>query len=316
MSAQNVQQAQFALSTLSKLMAEAPQGFDAAFDDETLQHVAFFNAAQGSMPQEEILAYVRNQRDPMTASARAQTNEIYKTAIKDRPEDFNPQQIARDLGAGDGVASIMAGPLAGEFHATYSYQLSLLGDHKAARDATLQILGTKFGVTNIGGRERLMKHPPEVVYGPFNGGTEWIEEQLLQEFPRLQGGRYELISDSVTEAQKKAGQPPSSTIVQIDEWGMPVPLKVTDHVSGRGGDPYMPVRWYPQVTDEMIIRTMEENEQAARRGTTRQLAAPAEDPTTVFEQMGGIQEFGEFSLIQQLRERLRVNPGTDTRNRR
>lgn len=255
MASQNPQQAAFAFTTAAKLMVTNDVAFKDAFGDKMAAQVVAYNYAQSSLPQEELLRYIREQASPEAAARREFADQIYKDARRDRPEDFSVQEIARQLGASDGIHPAAGTALFSEFYGAYQYQLGIHGDHKTAYDAAIKLTSMNYGPTRVGGRERLMKHPPERQPGmAFDGGYEWMEQQLLEEFPGLAGQKFELNSDPMTDAQKAAGQPPSYTITIYDENDMPVKrATMADHINGRNENSFRTARWYPQITEQMKI---------------------------------------------------------------
>jgi hypothetical protein len=115
-------------------------------------------------------------------------------------------------------------------------------DFKQAKALAAKWMQANFEVSHITGNKTVMALPPEKVYGPVGGSTDWIKEQFmakaeghLSDNPDLLGSVW-VMTDPQTKREMAIGQPPTYLAGYVDEYGR------TQVFMGRNGEPD---RFYP-----------------------------------------------------------------------
>lgn len=258
------QQAIFALDTLNQLRGTDASSFNKAFSEDTQMAVALFNAAKESIPQEQLLAYIRNQADPAMKPIIDRRKELIKEEVKLNPEDFQATGIIAAMDYEGAVSPEVGDALAAEAWPLYNYLYAGLGDHGKTMGAVAGILKTRYGDFSFNGRTDFMKYPPNLTAPPFDNSYDYIPEQLMETFKILPEDNVQLLSDPTTAAEFQAGREASYTLWRYDENGFPVaPLKHKDLTSF---DPHTDsdiaeeiVRWFPEVTPKMTQDLVDQN---------------------------------------------------------
>lgn len=266
-------QAIFALDTLNQLRGTDAVSFNKAFSEDTQMAVALFNAAKESIPQEQLLTYIRNQADPAMKPIIDRRKELIKEEVKLNPEDFQASGIISAMGYEGGVSPEVGDALAAEAWPLYNYLYAGLGDHGKTMEAVAGILKTRYGDFTFNGRTDFMKYPPALTAPPFEGSYDYIPQQLMETFKVAPEDNVQILSDPTTAAEFQAGKEASYTLWRYDENGFPVaPLKHKDLTSF---DPRTDrdiaeeiVRWFPEVTPSMMQTSVEQN---VRKNELRQL---------------------------------------------
>jgi len=110
-------------------------------------------------------------------------------------------------------------------------------------DATHQRLSTIWGETNATGEEYVMRRPVERYYpaGP-DGSHEWIQDSVRADLGLPEGTRFRILSDGATEADIRAGRPPSYQVSVENEFGHLTPFIAVNTPANSVGMSPAPVR--------------------------------------------------------------------------
>jgi soluble lytic murein transglycosylase-like protein len=233
----NQTQAMFALDTLRQLQEADPRAYDARISDALAADVEFYRQRKDIYPADELMRMVNGGNS---------TEERQARTIKRK----EAQEILAAREGGVSALSTLVGEAVGEFGGLISspnlvavpafakqfdfdYQTMFVdayektGEKDLAHDMAVEGMKRNWGVTAVGGRNTLMKHPPEKVgYRPLAGDYGWIDKQLRTELGLAEGQSFELISDDKTKQeyqrwQAGEGSPASYQVVTYDEYGTP-----------------------------------------------------------------------------------------------
>jgi hypothetical protein len=94
------------------------------------------------------------------------------------------------------------------------------GDPDRAKAKTDIQFGKLYGVSNVGGRPRLMKYPPERIYPPVDGSHGYIGEQAVADIKQATGkdvrvGDIILMADESTAREVRAGDAPAYRLLYV-----------------------------------------------------------------------------------------------------
>lgn len=256
------QAATFAMDTLSKLRAQQPNEFDRAFGNDMALNTSLYNAAKGSISENDLLAYIRNQNDPAMRALNDARREIVKKQLSDSPETFAPKNIASEMGLSAEPSMLTGQALFSEFWPVYNYMFAATGDQSKAMAAASDALKSRWGEFNVAGEMQVMRYPPSITAKPFEGSHDYVTEQLYRDFNFDQGQNYQLISDGMTEAQYLSGGKASYKLAKLDDNGMVV--KILTWADTAGYDPKTDheignqvMRWYPEISSDMVNKQIE-----------------------------------------------------------
>lgn len=263
-SSSNLQQATFAMDTMNQMRARNGSEFERAFGAEANQQVALWNAAKGSVPQNELINFIRNSADPnMKASNDLRRTEITKF-MKENPNEFTPPRLAAEMGFDGSMSTIAGAGLYSEFAPVFEYMYTALGDVDTAKEAALSIVKQRYGEFTVNGEMQTMRYPPNMTAPAFNGGYEYLDLQLRNSFNLTDADRVSLVSDTQTEAEYLNGEAASYILMRVDDNNLPVgEFKMKDRADydprEDGHLAEQTVRWFPEITKEMKSQQVELN---------------------------------------------------------
>jgi hypothetical protein len=78
-------------------------------------------------------------------------------------------------------ATSQAAQITSEYKAAYETQYKMTGDTLAAQKHANSVVAGTYGVTNINGKNQLMRNPPEKYFGIDNVDNDWMREQVVEE---------------------------------------------------------------------------------------------------------------------------------------
>lgn len=227
----------FAYNALSLLKQAAPDAFNARVNDTLAASVQFFEDRKNMVDAETLAA----QLNPGTNQENRQGVMVLRTEANEylnHKEDGIPK--IKDL-VNEVVGSFdqnwtndpvnNALPWAGlglerDFRVAFTDEYVRRGNVEEATQAGIKALKRTWAVTDIGGKQTLMRLPPEKAgYKKLNGSFDWIERQVRGELAIPEGDRFQLLSDDQTrqEWQKSqlGGEPPSYQVIRFDAEGTP-----------------------------------------------------------------------------------------------
>jgi hypothetical protein len=228
----------WALDALRQLREADPRAFDQRTNDKLARDVEFYSARRNSLPADVLMERINGGPDQKTRQAnellRAEAKEYLNgskggvtnlsTRVSDVIERFDTITTSPNVSA---YAPAAKG-LDLEYQAIFQDNYVMYGEPEAAHKATIKELQKTWGVSTVGGRDVLMRNPPEKSgYRPLSGGYDWITPAARTEFAIPEGNELELISDDQTKDELdrfKAGQsttPPSYMAVWYDANNVP-----------------------------------------------------------------------------------------------
>ena len=215
----NSKQSLFALNALASLHDAEPDAYERQVPSEVQDNVDFWQARRNLFDEKETLDIIGGR---MTSEQRAARTVLGKEADDFLKDPKNPSYTTFDT-----VLQTMTPdtwvPLEGAAQAPVwaSAKLSMQnewqtllkenyiksGDWTIAQQLAIKQLSRTWGTTDFGGRNTLMKWPPNKVgYKPVDGSMKWIEDQTRSELKIMPDVPIQLISDDTTQGQFFATQ--------------------------------------------------------------------------------------------------------------
>ena len=155
--------------------------------------------------------------------------------------------IAGQVSVSELIPTHLEEAMMGEYRMLFEAAFVATGDKEVAKGRALNEMGRIHGVNTVSGLQMVMKYPPQKFYPAVSGSHEWMSEQLEKEVndfvfegdapdgeadwyvdvqiegadevdtrERIPLDRIHLVSDDVTSAQVKAGQPASYVVYYFD----------------------------------------------------------------------------------------------------
>ena len=176
-----------------------PVGFRGDFGKEAAGQLLAYRNALAFLPPDIAAKRVQGWTDP----AQEETRMGVASTAKDELKSLTADQVAQKFSSfsflnpatWDGVrtptpnsdaAATSAEGLRNDYAQAYTYQRQLGMDAAHADKNALQVLGTKWGVSETNGGN-LMQFPPEAKFPSINGSHDWIAEQLDKEIYEVSG---------------------------------------------------------------------------------------------------------------------------------
>lgn len=102
----------------------------------------------------------------------------------------------------------------GEYKTLFETEYKRVGNFERAKQRALDTLGRVYGPNHVTGDMRIMKFPPQKVYGAFNGSHDWMTEQVQTEITEFAGTEIgseniHLVSDAQTRREVSMNEAPS-----------------------------------------------------------------------------------------------------------
>ncbi len=253
----NVQSATAAFDTLAMLANKAPAAFLGAFTEDVERQTAAYNALRGYVPPNELIEYFRGANDPSVNSRREFNRKQVDNIVKDNPRDWTPLGIADKIGL---EGTLIDGPAAQAIQVE-AYELfrkthELTGNERATWQAVGEQMRRRWGDSTINEQTRVMRYPPQQMYGTFDRSHDYIDEQFKADTAAIADAH--LISDARTEQLVAQKQPPTYPIMKYDDNGFPVPVMANELDPE---EPNKPARFRPVITKEMTQGLIERNRQ-------------------------------------------------------
>lgn len=273
----------FALDTLAQLQQASPFAYDSRLPEAVRADVEYWQTVKDYYSPEKVMEGIR---EGYTQEQRVRTKmlrEEAKTLLDDGKVDSvtSVERYVQNLipTMGDRAESggwrwgdpvMEAGSklaMTADFNRLFEYEYGRDGNEQRALDAATERLASIWRVTNVGGRQTLMRYPPELMgYESWDGSHEWINQQARSELGLPDGAPFALVSDEQTVAEFHAWQKspdaaprPSYQIFAYDDRGqLATPTVKEEGPDGEIIDTGIPQRIFFQVTPEM------EAEKAAR----------------------------------------------------
>lgn len=221
------EQALYALDTLARLQDMDSRAFDMRTSDAVARDVDLFRSLRGHLPADELLERLGGGRTQEERQRRAVLQEEAEGNLKKMESGATTlskkvEDVVASYGwvGGFNAPDLVASPafareLNSDFQSLYIDFYTRFGDDELATAHATKAIQRNWGVSNIGGKPVLMKHPPEMVgYKPLGGSYDYIDRQLRTELGLGPDEKFQLISDQQTEAEYlrwKAGVPDPKT---------------------------------------------------------------------------------------------------------
>lgn len=251
----NPKQSLFALNALASLHDAEPDAYERQVPNEVQDNVDFWQARRNLFDEKETLNIIGGR---MTSEQRAARTVLGKEADDFLKDSKNPSYTAFDT-----VLQAMTPDTWMPFESTAqapvwaSAKLSMQnewqtllkenyiksGDWTIAQQLAIKQLGRTWGTTDFGGRQTLMKWPPNKVgYKPIGGSMKWTEDQTRAELKILPDVPIQLISDDTTQGQffatqkwESQGYGPNVLTGAVHAMGRPTPPSYLVAVQGPDG---------------------------------------------------------------------------------
>lgn len=220
----NQRDALSALETMNQMRQVAPVDFARAFDDATEKNVIAY--ANSALTPDQFYEQMREGNNKMNSSVLDMRDKQLAAIRKDDPEAFMAHGIANQLGlvipdegSPEGTA------LTREYNEAYDYFYGRLGNESKAHDAAGQQISARWGNTNVGSREEMMKYPPEkVLHEQYRGSWDYLKAEVMADFGYTADTQYRLVSlPNITDSAVNGGWTPAwGVTVQNDDgsWGL------------------------------------------------------------------------------------------------
>jgi hypothetical protein len=192
---------------------------------------------------EQLVEKLRQLRDP---GDRARREAVEKTA-KEELKAVDDATILDHFDASwwsdpEVVPQAMPG-LREDFDALYTHFRRAFDDPDGASDAALRMLEAEWGVSSVGGGQKLMKRPPEKVLPPLDGSHDWLGQQLQATVKDVAGASdlegVHLVTTRDTLSDIAAGRSPRYRLAvraESGEWTSPGVIVFDPRAAGAGAE--------------------------------------------------------------------------------
>lgn len=223
--------ADFALQAILALKDRAPTAF-AQLSKDSQDAALFYRYNQGSMPQDQLLATVRNMNDPALEPQRKMNQQAGNSFMtsKDNIGKFSAESLAAavigdaEWGRETPATNIqqVGASLQSEVITEFMHQMSFYSDPGKAYSAAVEQVQKNWGRTGVGASGELMRRPPEKAYP--NMDPAQMQIQLTADFFTQPGESVRLVSDQRTEQDIAAGRPASYSVIRTGTDGSILPI--------------------------------------------------------------------------------------------
>lgn len=233
----NQSQALFALDALAQLRETSPKAFDARTDSKLASDVDFYNARKDLYPADQLMQLINPNVSQAERQVQASLREEAKQLLMNKTDKIpDGRTMALEVAGDLGTLSAKPGAinvLEAEFSTLFTDAYARYGTVEGATKAATEQLKRTWAPTSVGNGV-LMKFPPEKVgYQPIMGTFDWINDEIRKETGQ-KNNRFELYSDSQTEAEFNAWKgnpsaPPASyRLITFDDNGVPREARLPD----------------------------------------------------------------------------------------
>jgi hypothetical protein len=211
----------FALQSLKQLEIQNPNAYRAQVKDDGLRHLAdrwdvLKNVYVGEEGEKKLIEMLQGPRSPEQRRERqalredgAKAFDTGKITVETLEEAFDAEL---PLGwKGDAMER--------EFRQLFIENYAETGgiDPTVAKELAVKHLKDIWGVSSVGGRETIMRHPPEKFYPTIGGTHEWMQRQLRGETGIGEDEEPIIFPDLQTENEISAGQVPTYPVMVLKE---------------------------------------------------------------------------------------------------
>lgn len=231
-----------AMQAADKFWRDAPADAEAALGSKAMTKLQAWQGLQGTFNAAEIAERLNTADDPSTVKAREAVKEEADKEVK----ALSASDMAYKLGSGwPGIGrltgstpsvpfqSLTGGALVADYGTTYAALRTYGVDADKASELAVQRLQSTWGPSAAAGNQ-IMKNPPEKSYPAIGGSHDWIGQEVIRFAEKQIGPQWVpsmslepaqqwavegLISDQRTQAEIRAGRPPSYQIA-IKKGGM------------------------------------------------------------------------------------------------
>ena len=298
--------------------------------NEQQADISMYDKLKSSEPLDELLATLRGSRDPAVAAAQDMRKTAFNTFISEEPEFFLPEQVFDRLGFDPALADVgQSDAMTAEYLASYRYAMIKWGNADVAAKSAMETVQSSWGEQTVLGSTSLSKFPIQHHFPPHDGTYDYVDEQATRDLGIHPGTPFQLVPDSVTNEQVGNQETPTYGVLVASSRGYMTPLLYEDlavfediKISHEKGDISFedltrvgstPVRWNPEITDEMReelavkqqlateAQHLREDISDARAAapTEEELAIAEADPTTppgILEEMTTARELADIVI--------------------
>lgn len=235
----------FALDSLRQLQEADPRAFDHRVPDRLARDVEMYSALRNSLSADELMERINGGADQKTRQANellikeaedylnGSKNNIttLQTRIGEVVEAFDTITTSPNVSGYPAAAKALDLEYRALFIDNY---VRHAGNADTAHAATVKEMQKNWGVSELGGRDTLMRNPPEKSgYRQMAGSWDWLDAAARREFDIPEGATFELLSDDQTKDELdrfKAGQghAPSYQMIWYDADGVPRVARTRD----------------------------------------------------------------------------------------
>lgn len=257
----SVEQQAFAADIIGRLAESQPFSLDDMPEKDLSYGIMVSDSIRSGLTAEEAVDKAQKQFDPLK-------EDIIKSRKEDlSKEKYNAESRIKDLMDDSYFFSFFSKPslektpdlsrqAITEYQDIYRQEYLITGDKEAAKKSAGEIFKRTYGVSEISGKSRVVKYPPEKYYNVKGLPNGWMREQLIEDvhsFDSYKDTKPEdivLTPDTITAREATSGAP--SYIVMIKQKdGTFSPLMDNDRNIGR-------VTFNPQKYIERVNQGLDE----------------------------------------------------------
>lgn len=229
----------YAVDALALLEQVAPDAYEHRIPDHVKSDVRYWRDRKDRMNQEELMRQINGGLTPSERQARQQLRNDGKTLLRDNEWGLSRSELVSEFDGWFSRTPEMAGEAWQQAGLVKDYQTLFLDEYEKrgvpeeAKTEALRQLKLMWGVTNTGGKNQLMKYPPERMgYRPVNGTYDYISEDVRTTLNIPPDSDFFLISDDETRKSAQNG-PASYNVVTQDADGVFHPALTEDGAPAR-----------------------------------------------------------------------------------
>ena len=211
--------ARYAFETMAELREFAPHAVREALSEDELARLDLYRMRRGLYTDERLQELLMPGKTLNDVNARKTLRENAAAVLKDTGNDTAEALYSTIMNKVDSwipfnepsiIDNNMKTQLTGDYRTLFTdyYELSQ-GDREFADAMAIETIKQTWGPTKVGGKNGFMKFPPELYYEPFEGGYDYMDQQVRKTFKLAPSDEFELVADSVTENEitmKKSGK--------------------------------------------------------------------------------------------------------------
>lgn len=206
----------YASNVINQIEARNSEAAKTAFGDDTIRLMQIYNTRKGVMSATDLAEYMTAINSPPNKAAVESALAVGEKFIADNPDQFAISHILSEVGdpsiwsAQSTILDIVS-----QYSAETDYKNLFLGNLAQgmttddAADTAEKQLVKNWGVSNATGQPIFMKFPPEYHTQKYDGGHDYMIDQLRQDQGLGPDAQIYLTSDAQTEAEIAKGIPPS-----------------------------------------------------------------------------------------------------------